>query len=122
MSHLVRVAGFCLLLALHVSHLPAAEIPFLSGRVNDLAEILSPETSRDLERMLRSREDSTSNQVAVLTVPSLECEEVESYTLRVAESSRLGQKGKDNGVLLLIARDDRKGRVRELVKEALHDR
>ena len=89
----------------------AGEIPFLSGRVNDLAEVLSPTTARDLERILKSHEDSTSNQVVILTVKSLEGEAIESYSIRVAESWRLGQKGKDNGVLLLIARDDHKVRI-----------
>lgn len=91
--------------------LPAAEVPFLSGRVNDLAELLSPETVRYLEGVLKAHEDSTSNQLAVLTITSLEGEEIEPYALRVAETWGLGQKGKDNGVLLLIVRDERKVRI-----------
>lgn len=106
MAHPLRTAGLGLLLTCLTPHLPAAEVPFPSRRVNDLAEILSPETSRDLERILRSHEDSTSNQVAILTVRSLEGEAIESYALRAAESWRLGQKGKDNRVLLLLAREE----------------
>jgi uncharacterized protein len=111
MAHALRSAGSVALLACLILPLSAAEVPFLSGRVNDLAEILSPSTVRDLEQLLKSHQDSTSNQVAILTVRSLEGEEIESYALRVAESWRLGQKGKDNGVLLLIARDERKVRI-----------
>jgi uncharacterized protein len=111
MAHALRLAVCIALLACLFLPLPAAEVPFLSGRVNDLAEILSPATVRDLERLLKTHEDSTSNQVAILTVASLEGEAIEAYALRVAESWRLGQKGKDNGVLLLIARDDRKVRI-----------
>jgi uncharacterized protein len=88
-----------------------AEIPFLSGRVNDQAGVLSPETVRDLGALLKAHEDSTSNQVVVLTIPNLEGEVLEEYSLRVAEAWKLGQKGRDNGVLLLVARDDRKVRI-----------
>jgi uncharacterized protein len=111
MAHALRSGGSLALLACLIVPLSAAEVPFLSGRVNDLAEILSPATVRDLEQVLKSHEDSTSNQVVILTVRTLEGEAIESYALRVAESWRLGQKGKDNGVLLLIARDERGVRI-----------
>ena len=99
-----------LLLALAV---PArtAEVPFLSARVNDLAELLSPQTSAELEALLKAHEDSTSNQVAILIIPGLEGEALEEYSLRVAEAWKLGTKGNDNGVLLLIARAERKVRI-----------
>jgi uncharacterized protein len=89
----------------------AAEVPYLSGRINDNAEILSPATVRRLEALLKAHEDSTSNQIVVLTIPSLEGDVLEEYAIRVAETWKLGQKGKDNGVLLLVARDDRKVRI-----------
>lgn len=89
----------------------AGEIPFLAGRVNDQAGILSSSTVAELDSMLKAEEDSTSNQVAVLTVKSLEGEALEAYSMRVVESWKLGQKGKDNGVLLLVVRDDRKVRI-----------
>lgn len=91
--------------------LRASEVPFLAGRVNDLAGILSPEVVRDLERTLKAHEDSTSNQVVVLTVPSLEGESIEEFSIRVVDAWRLGVKGKDNGVLLLVAKGDRKVRI-----------
>ena len=89
----------------------AAEIPFLSGRVNDYAGILSPATVQHLSQLLKEHEDSTSNQVVVLTVTSLEGDVLEEYSMHVVENWKLGQKGKDNGVLLLVARDDRKVRI-----------
>jgi len=89
----------------------AQSVPFLSGRVNDYAGILSAETRSALESRLRLHEDSTSNQVAVLTIMSLEGSVLEEYSLKVAETWALGQKGKDNGVLFLIAKDDRKVRI-----------
>lgn len=92
-------------------HAAAREVPFLGGRVNDAAEMLAPETRMRLEEMLRAYEDSTSTQIVVLTVPSLEGDEIEEFAYRVATTWRLGQRGKDNGVLLLVARDERKVRI-----------
>lgn len=87
------------------------DIPLLTGRVTDNAGILSQETAARLSALLKQHEDSTSNQVAVLTIPSLEGEVLENYSMRVAEAWKLGRKGTDNGVLLLVARDDRKVRI-----------
>jgi len=89
----------------------ATEVPFLAGRVHDTANLLSAATATELEALLKTHQDSTSNQVVVLTVQSLEGDDIESYAIRVAETWKLGQKGKDNGVLLVVARDDRKVRI-----------
>ena len=89
----------------------ALEVPYLSGRINDTANMLSSGVVVELEEMLKAYEDSTTNQIVLLTIPSLEGESLEDYSLRVAETWKLGQKGVDNGVLLLIARDDRKLRI-----------
>jgi uncharacterized protein len=71
------LATLVLVLAFRVSAW-GAEIPFLSGRVNDQAGVLTPETVRDLGILLKAHEDSTSsNQVVVLTIPSLEGEVLE---------------------------------------------
>jgi len=104
----IAASGILLLLPLSVN---STEIPFLAGHVNDTAGILSSETIGALETALKAHEDSTSNQVAVLTIPSLEGEEIEQYSIRVVEAWKLGHKRKDNGVLLLISRDDRKVRI-----------
>src|SRR5512135_2730718 len=106
-----RTAVIAVALILLLLTLGAADIPFLAGRVNDTAGILSPATIRELEGMLKAHEDSTSNQVAVLTIRTLDGEPIESYSLRVAEAWKLGQKGKDNGALLLVASGDRKVRI-----------
>ncbi len=100
---------FCALSSLAFSQ--RLEVPFLSGRVNDHAGILSQETVREIEAKLDAHERATSNQVAVLIIPSLQDEVLEEYSIRVVETWKLGQKEKDNGVLLLIARDDRKLRI-----------
>jgi uncharacterized protein len=89
----------------------AREVPFLSGRVVDEANLLSPEQRQRIEARLEDFERRTGNQLAVLTVPSLEGEEIADYSHKVASTWKLGQKGKDNGVLLLVAKNDRKMRI-----------
>jgi uncharacterized protein len=80
-------------------------------RVHDDAHALTQETVDYLENQLKAYEDSTTNQIAILIISSLDGEPIEDYSLRVAEKWQLGQKGKDNGVLLLIAIDDHKMRI-----------
>jgi uncharacterized protein len=89
----------------------ALAVPPLEGRVNDRAKVLSAPMRRQLEAQLDGYERSTGHQLAVLTVPSLEGEPIEDYTIRVVESWQLGKKGKDDGVLLFVAVDDRKIRI-----------
>ena len=89
----------------------AAEVPFLTGRVTDNAEVLNEGTRRSLTVLLKAHEESTGNQIAVLTVPTLDGEGIEEYALRVFESWKLGQKGKDNGVLVVVAPNDRRMRI-----------
>jgi len=87
-------------------------VPELWGhRIHDEAHILSQDTIDMLEKELQGYEDSTSNQIAVLIVSSLDGESIEDYSLRVTESWKLGQKNKDNGVLLLVAIDDHEMRI-----------
>lgn len=87
------------------------DVPYLSGRVVDEANVLSNETAQQLESILKAHEDSTTNQIVVLVIPSLNGEILEEYSLKVAETWAIGQKGTDNGVLLLIAIEDRKMRI-----------
>jgi uncharacterized protein len=89
----------------------AADVPYLTGRVVDNAEILSPASRTKLAEDLKAHEDRTTNQVAVLTVKSLEGDSVEDFATRVFESWKLGQKGKDNGVLVIVAPTDRRMRI-----------
>jgi uncharacterized protein len=89
----------------------SVEVPYLTGRVMDHAEILRPETRRRLGEQLREHERKTTNQVVVLTVPTLRGESVETYALRVFEQWQLGQKGKDNGVLVLVVPQERRMRI-----------
>jgi uncharacterized protein len=86
-------------------------IPALSAHVTDLAQMLSPAERQALEAKLADWEARTTNQLAVLIVPTTHPEPIEAYSIRVAEKWRIGHTGKDNGVLLLAARDDRKLRI-----------
>lgn len=105
-----RAAAGVLTIAL-VAAAAAREVPFLAGRVNDTADLISPQAESALEERLRTLEGETGAQVAVLTVPSLEGEVLEDYSLRVAETWKLGREGFDDGALLLIARDERRIRL-----------
>jgi len=89
----------------------ALEVPYLSGRVVDEAGIVPPDAAARIEETLRAFEEETGAQVAVLTVPSLEGEVLEDYSLKVAETWGLGREDRDDGVLLLVARDDRQLRI-----------
>jgi uncharacterized protein len=82
-----------------------------TGYVVDGGGVLSPATVESLNATLHRHEQETSNQVVVHTIPSLGGETIEGYGIRLATQLQAGQKGKDNGVLLLVARDDRKVRI-----------
>ena len=89
----------------------AAEVPFLSGRITDNAEILSQTMRRSLTDLMKAHEDSTGNQIAVLTVTTLGGESIEEYATAVFDAWKLGQKGKDNGVLIIVAPSERRMRI-----------
>jgi len=89
----------------------ALEVPPLKARVNDYAAILAPSTVSQLEGSLRAFEADQSTQIVVLTIPSLEGDSLEAFSMRVAETWKIGQKGLDNGAILVIARNDRKLRI-----------
>jgi uncharacterized protein len=89
----------------------AEDVPFLGGRVNDYAGILSSNTISALNGKLKAYEDSTSNQVVILTINTLNGARLEEYSINVAQTWKLGHKGKDNGVLFLVVKDDRKIRI-----------
>ena len=85
-----------------------APIPPLRARITDLTGTLSAGESQALEQKLASWEQTTGNQMAVLVVPSTKPEPIETYSIRVAEAWKIGRKGNDNGVIFLIAKDDKK--------------
>ncbi len=80
-------------------------------RVNDYAGALTPADRDRLEQQLAARETTSRNQVVVAVFRSLEGESLEGYSIRLAQSWRIGQKGLDNGVIFLVFLDDRKMRI-----------
>jgi len=89
----------------------APAIPKAQGYVNDYAGLLSPPVKGQIENFLAGFERSDSTQISVLTVPSLEGEDIEGYSVRVAQAWGIGQKDKDNGALLLVAKEERAVRI-----------
>jgi uncharacterized protein len=86
-------------------------VPPLTARVTDLTGTLSPSQRDALEQELRAFETRKGSQIAVLIVPTTQPEAIEQYSLRVAETWKLGRKGIDDGALLLVAKDDRALRI-----------
>lgn len=89
----------------------ALDVPQLAGRVNDYARLLSPGATAMLEQKLAAFERDQSTQLVVLTVPSLQGDDIDQFAIHVADQWKIGQKGKDNGVILILARDERKVRI-----------
>jgi uncharacterized protein len=93
--------------------LPAAAqtFPALSGRVVDQADLLRPEQELDLNSKLAALETQTGRQFVVATVNSLEGRPVEDYGYRLGRTWAIGDKDKDDGVILLVAPKERKVRI-----------
>lgn len=89
----------------------AADVPMLSGRVVDNAELLSPAARDRISAALKAHEGKTTNQIAVLTIPTLGEDNIEQYAIKVFEAWKLGRKDKDNGLLLVIVPKERKIRI-----------
>lgn len=81
------------------------------GFVNDYAALLSPQVKESLETDLDVFEKQTGSEIAVVTIPSLEGESIEEYALTLFEEWNIGKEVQDNGLLLLIAKEDRAIRI-----------
>ena len=89
----------------------ALDVPFLSGRVVDLADLLPPDAEASLATKLEALEKETGAQVVVLTVPTLEGDPLEDFAVRVAQTWQLGREGVDDGALFLVAQQERGLRI-----------
>ena len=89
----------------------SSKFPALTGRVVDQAGILSPAVKAELETALAAHENNTTNQVVVVTLESLNGANIEEYSLELGRRWGIGQKGKDNGVLLVVAPNDKQIRI-----------
>jgi len=116
MTHVLMQRFAFLLLAVATLLAPAApatavDVPYLTGRVVDNAEILKSATRERITATAKAHEDKSTDQIAVLTIPTLDGESVEEFANRVFAAWKLGQKGKDNGVLVVVAPQDRRMRI-----------
>ena len=105
----LALSAIALLLSCCVAY--ALDVPPLLSRVNDLAGLLSREQAGAMNDRLAQFEQETGHQIAVLTLTSLDGDALEDFSIRVAETWKIGHKGNDNGVILLVVRDDRKLRI-----------
>jgi len=86
-------------------------VPPLTAHVNDTANLLSEAARAKLEQKLSDYERTNGRQFALLTIDSLEGDALESFSIRVVEAWKLGKKGKDDGLLLLVANKEHKLRI-----------
>ncbi len=89
----------------------APNYPELAGRITDNAHLLKPEDRAQIEAELAALELKSTDQIAVVTVPSLEGYAIEDYGIGLARKWQIGQKGKDNGILLIVAPNEKKVRI-----------
>ena len=88
-----------------------AAIPNLSARVTDLTGTLSVAETAQLEQKLSAFEQKKGSQIAVLIVPTTQPEDIAQYAIRVVEKWKIGREKSDDGLLVLLAKDDRKMRI-----------
>jgi uncharacterized protein len=87
------------------------EVPQLRSRVTDYTRTLNSAELSSLERKLKEYEDTTGTQFVILMIASLQDYPIEYYTLEVAEKNKVGTKENDNGLILFVAKNDRKLRI-----------
>ncbi|MBA4394025.1 MAG: methanol dehydrogenase [Desulfobacca sp.] len=89
----------------------ALDPPKLQGYVNDYARMISSAAKERLERELKAFEQTDSTQIIILTVPTLEGETIDGFGIKVGDAWKIGQKGKDNGIIIIVAKQERKVRT-----------
>jgi uncharacterized protein len=107
------LAGVLVLLGLLGSALAQdlVPVPPLKGRVTDLTGTLSPAQVADLERSLAEFEARKGSQIAILMVPSTQPEDIAQYAIRVADQWKVGRKKVDDGLIVVVAKNDHKLRI-----------
>ncbi|MBP8689569.1 TPM domain-containing protein [Patescibacteria group bacterium] len=89
----------------------ALEIPSLTSFVTDSANLLTQEQRIEIEQDLQNFEQQTSDQIVVLTINSLEGDTIENFGIEVAKKNQVGDKDKDNGVILIVSKEDQDVRI-----------
>ena len=86
-------------------------VPPVKARVTDLTGTLSTQQKSELEARIAAYEARRGSQLAVLMLPTTKPEEIEQYSIRVAEAWKIGRKGVDDGLILVVAKNDRRLRI-----------
>ncbi len=112
-KYLIILIGAILFGGILTAVLPAEEVqyPSYSGYVNDFADLLSKETEESLSEKIKDLAAKTTAEVAVVTVESIAPESIDEYVNKLFEKWGVGRKGKDNGILILVAVKERKTRI-----------
>lgn len=85
--------------------------PQLTGRIVDLSGLISDVDKQAIETEIKALEETSTDQIAVITVPSLQGYPIEDYAYQLGRKWGIGQKGKNNGILLVVAPNERKVRI-----------
>ncbi|MCC6933282.1 MAG: TPM domain-containing protein [Deltaproteobacteria bacterium] len=93
------------------SALAQQSIPPLGARVSDYTKTLSASEKSELEGLISRLDQTKGSQIAVLIVPTTQPEAIEQYAIRLADTWKIGRKGVDDGVILVVAKNDRKMRI-----------
>jgi len=105
------VLGLALVFAFAGASLAAPKFPPLTGRVVDNAHMLSPQAAQKLDGELAALEQQTGRQVVVATIPDLQGYPIEDYGYQLGRAWGIGAKGKNDGVVFLVAPNDKKVRI-----------
>jgi uncharacterized protein len=108
---LLCAIGLAALLLVQRAAFALVELPAPRSYVMDTAHVLDSEKRERIERLLKELEQKTTDQIIVLTVPSTEGEDIFNFAQRQAMAWKLGQKGKNNGVLIVLAVKDHRVRI-----------
>jgi uncharacterized protein len=107
----VLFCAFALMLCFIAPAFAQVPVPELRSPVTDLTNTLTSEQAAALDQKLRAFEQRKGSQLAVLLVPTTQPEAIEQFSIRVVEAWKIGRRGVDDGVLLLVAKDDRTVRI-----------
>lgn len=111
MKRLLAAALLCLWVALAGAADGLVALPDLQARVTDLTATLSQEQRQTLEARLAEVEGRQGAQIAVLLLPSTQPEPIEQFGIRLAEAWKVGRKGVDDGVIVIVAKNDHRLRI-----------
>ncbi|MBU0478126.1 TPM domain-containing protein [bacterium] len=107
-SKLLLLTLFCVFVLYHVSIFGADRYPNYTGYVNDFARVLNSSEKGIITNLITELEKKTSAEIAIVTVSNIEGSEINIYKNGLFEKWKIGKKGKDNGVLIVLAMKERK--------------